>query len=114
MSHHERDDQRLDLSQLGVEDAWRLEVVVHGATARRKVSLMDGVALWEACCRKERTYQLGGQNRRARRVVLAVEVGGTVAARDVMLCLPADQGQGKGRDTLDSQSRLAVSCGVPL
>ena len=89
----------LDLIQPGVVDARRLEVVVDGlplfggaqlavdgtlvsairsnGTARRRADRIDGVALWEARRRKERTYpELMGRNRRARLVVLGVEVGG--------------------------------------
>ena len=77
----------LDLIQPGVVDARRLEVVVDGlplfggaqsnGTARRRADRIDGVALWEARRRKERTYpELLGHNRRARLVVLGVEVGG--------------------------------------
>ena len=89
----------LDLTQPGVADARKLEVVANGlplfggaqlavdatlvsalrsdGTARRRVDQIDGVALMDARRRKERTYpELAGHNRRARLVVLAVEVGG--------------------------------------
>ena len=46
-------------------------------TARRRADQIDGVALMDARRQKERTYpELAGHNRRARLVVLAVEVGG--------------------------------------
>ena len=88
----------LDLIQPGVVDARRLEVVVDGLSLfggaqlavdptlgsalrsdgpRRRAKRIDGVALWEARRRKERTYrETMGYNRRARLVVLGVEVGG--------------------------------------
>ena len=89
----------LDLTQPGVADARRLEVVADGlplfgraqlavdatlvsalrsdGTARRRADQIDGVALMDARRRKERTHpELAGHNRRARLVVLVVEVGG--------------------------------------
>ena len=46
-------------------------------TPRRDAGTKDGVALWAAQSRKERTYPgLGGPRQRAQLVVVAVKVGG--------------------------------------
>ena len=89
----------LDLFQPRVADAQRFEVVADGlplfggaqlavdatlvsalrsdGIARRRAAQIDGVALLEARRRKERICpELAGHNRRARLVVLVVEVGG--------------------------------------
>ena len=89
----------LDLIQPGVVDARRLEVVVDGlplfggaqlavdatlvsairsnGTGRLRADWIDGVALWEARRKKERPYpELMGHNRKARFVVLCVEIRG--------------------------------------
>ena len=59
----------------------------------------------EARRRKERTYpELMGRNRRARLVVLGVEVGGPAVARDATLCFSVGPSQGKRRDQLDAET----------
>ena len=70
----------LDLTQPGVVDA--LEVVA---------DRIDGVVLWEACQRKERTFP-----ELARLVVLGRRSRGPVVARDATLCFSVGLGQGKG------------------
>ena len=131
-SHDERDDQRLGLDQPGVADARRLEVVADGlplfggaqlavdatlvsalrsdGTARRRADQIDGVALMDARRRKERTYpELVGHNRRARLVVLAVEVGGRWSQDLKHFVSQLARAKARG----DAQSRCGASGGVP-
>ena len=54
-----------------------MSAIRSNGTARRRVDRIDGVALWEARRRKERTcLEFMGGNRKARLVVLGGEVGG--------------------------------------
>ena len=124
----------LDQIQPGVVDARRLEVVVDGlplfggaqlavdatlvsairsdGTARRRADRIDGVALWEARRRKERTYpELMGHNRRARLVVLGVEVGGRWSQET--LSWPEPRQEVRLACCVDVPSRLGVSGGAP-
>ena len=104
-SHHKCDDQRLgpDPTRRGgcpetgsggdglplfcgaqmAVDATLVSAIRSNGTARRRADRIDGVALWEARRRMERTYpELMGRDRRARLVVLGRRSRGSVVARD--------------------------------
>ena len=130
----------LDLIQPGVVDARRLEVVVDGlplfggaqlavdgtlvsairsnGTARRRADRIDGVALWEARRRKELTYpELMGRNRRARLVVLGVEVGGRWSQEMQQFVSQLARAKARGEDLLDAETcraGLAPEVGLHL
>ena len=63
-------------------------------TARRGAADVDGVALEAARKRKARTYpELAGVHRRARLVVIALEVGGQVVDGDQEFLVPVGQSE---------------------
>ena len=124
----------LDLGEFNGLDGRRLEVIADGlplwrgaqlaidttlvsplhsdGTAIRRAAAHDGAALEAARRRKERVYpELSGGGGRARLVVLAAEVGGTVVIRDSRV--PERVGQGTGGVNALPHAEQGPSCLVP-